>query len=64
MMNGIPMEMSMSMAPQVHQQRLEEQMPPQGWDPVIMNRRAAFDVFDVAADGTMNAFELSMALMV
>eukprot|EP01059_Diplonema_ambulator_P025911 TRINITY_DN4302_c0_g1_i1.p1 TRINITY_DN4302_c0_g1~~TRINITY_DN4302_c0_g1_i1.p1 ORF type:complete len:455 (+),score=154.01 TRINITY_DN4302_c0_g1_i1:316-1680(+) len=38
-------------------------MPPQGWDPVLMNRRAAFDVFDVAHDGTINAFELPMALM-
>eukprot|EP01061_Rhynchopus_euleeides_P009216 TRINITY_DN18349_c0_g1_i1.p1 TRINITY_DN18349_c0_g1~~TRINITY_DN18349_c0_g1_i1.p1 ORF type:complete len:459 (+),score=125.05 TRINITY_DN18349_c0_g1_i1:161-1537(+) len=58
MMHGVPMEVSMSM--QVQQ---APAMPPQGWDPVIMNRRAAFDVFDVAADGTINSFELSMALM-
>ena len=37
--------------------------PAGGWDPVLMNRRAAFDVFDVAHDGTINSFELTMALM-
>ncbi|KAJ9460693.1 Polyubiquitin [Diplonema papillatum] len=34
-----------------------------GLDPVLLNRRAAFDVFDVAHDGTVNSIELPMALM-
>eukprot|EP01062_Namystynia_karyoxenos_P036428 TRINITY_DN26530_c0_g1_i2.p1 TRINITY_DN26530_c0_g1~~TRINITY_DN26530_c0_g1_i2.p1 ORF type:complete len:452 (+),score=149.01 TRINITY_DN26530_c0_g1_i2:128-1483(+) len=32
-------------------------------DAVLLNRRAAFDIFDVAHDGTINAFELPAALM-
>eukprot|EP01062_Namystynia_karyoxenos_P057318 TRINITY_DN4829_c0_g1_i1.p1 TRINITY_DN4829_c0_g1~~TRINITY_DN4829_c0_g1_i1.p1 ORF type:complete len:498 (+),score=204.23 TRINITY_DN4829_c0_g1_i1:92-1495(+) len=32
-------------------------------NPVLMNRRAAFDVFDVEHNGTINAFELLNALM-
>eukprot|EP01065_Artemidia_motanka_P026194 TRINITY_DN3110_c1_g1_i1.p1 TRINITY_DN3110_c1_g1~~TRINITY_DN3110_c1_g1_i1.p1 ORF type:complete len:460 (+),score=188.81 TRINITY_DN3110_c1_g1_i1:67-1446(+) len=34
-----------------------------GGNALLLNRRAAFDVFDVEHNGTVNAFELSRALM-